>query len=1155
MTHLHKLLTVHFTKVFSALCLSTMVGCGGGGSDVGSQSDGSPIATAEVFGASQATSGEIEVRSGKDVLLSGFNSDGIDDPLLSFQWQQVNTGDYPVEFYERTRNSTVFTAPQVPLTEAGGVLLQFELTVIDADGKEATDQVGVRVKPAYDSNKFLLNPNVDENFVVIVAAAANTALANEISFTLNMMTTASWTDRDGNQQTINVDSKNFSGSVAAGQVLEVSDARNTFYKVPIPLLDADEINVNFQGATRGGRLEFEHVENAVLNITLSLEQQSTGAIDVYLARDNDARFELLDISSIRTAAGQLNFSDEWLRQNLQVESRRSANNYYDCIDPETRADTLTKWIEQAGFNAYPDSVVHTSYVNNYDLNFGRDMYVRKDDNGNVYSYVTNYPSLENIFSGRNEFAIVVMEYSAAPTGNCGDGTFEDDVSGKKIVKFYSYVPDTVTGEYVRAPSMNFDGRGERMVPGVCVACHYGDTNSDQFNAANLNDINASAADLDSSFIPWDLDALLYTQSNEVGVIDPVYSSAEISDEITVQYSRESQEEAFRLQNQMVLDTFTHHTNNLKRFETPIKMLHGFYGNSEAVENLNFGSQENPLSSEELTTLQSQVSTLPNNPFDSDYVQSGWHGQEDLYRQVFVRNCRLCHAQVGNQAIDFDSYDEFINNKRLIPFVFEQGTMPLSRLTMDRFWIDFYGNSSPAEILRNHLNSDTNPNNDVPLETLPGYPVANISPSENAELAADVIVDFGSTVLFDASDSLFTNAYEWSVDGNFVSNEEKFVFTAGEPGTQSQVSFIASNTSVALVSNTVQRSVLVNNNVPNPQGVPAQSVNESASVAIDIFNSLCPGQSPDSESCRSVFGDIRNGEVPSIEITGAVTNGTASVTDATSGIVTFTSTAASFLGAGEFNFTLTDSFGESSSSANVSITVNSLDGPEIVGPDTCSMDAISSFNENSYPVVFGSVPCLNPSANDTVADGLSLQVISVGSPTQTNSTVSVSNSGVISYTPSRFFVGQDSFSYTVQDSSLSQRTNSGTVVVTINATETFSSLLASDGVFGREGATGCGSCHVGNTAGAPDWRQIDNVRLAATNTEFIPYDPAEITLAEPTTTQQLLGSVLFQNSCNSSGGHTGGNRLCNVAGSPTSISDLNSDGLAILRWLEEGAVDN
>ena len=234
----------------------------------------------------------------------------------------------------------------------------------------------------------------------------------------------------------------------------------------------------------------------------------------------------------------------------------------------------------------------------------------------------------------------------------------------------------------------------------------------------------------------------------------------------------------------------------------------------------------------------------------------------------------------------------------------------------------------------------------------------------------------------------------------------------------------------------------------------------------------------------------------------------------------------------------------------------MDGPEIVGPDTCAVNAKNDQTESAFPQVFGAAPCLDPSANDVVGDGLTAQVVEVGVPMQAGSTASVNGSGVISYTPGRFFTGQDNFSYTVQDDSPSERTSRGTVVVNVSATQTYTSLTSGDGVLNRVGVSdGCAECHAGTRDDAPNWLEIDNLRLVATNTNAAPYGAAEITLAEPTTRSTLLSAILFQNACDAFTSHPGGNRLCNSAGAPDDISDLNADGLSLLRWIEEGARDN
>ena len=1140
---------------FACIILIALLGSAcGGESKVGNQEDAPPIAIASVFGANANTSERVSVRSGSDILLSGQNSDGIDDPILEFQWKQVDDSGHDVVLFERTSNSVIFTAPQVPADANGSLELAFELQIQDGDGAIATDTIIVDVVAASDINHFLSRARVNETYAIFVTPVEDSTLDAEVPITVTIDQHVKWTDRQGVAREQALSSHALTGLVPVGSSNTVTETINEYFIENIPLLDADEVNQYFQAENRDARLEQEHIDNAELQLTIRLSQHALGPLTMHLARKGELGFELLDGDSVRSDTNTFVFDTEWLRSEVGVESAISAENYYKCIDPLDEALTLNDWLIQAGFNQEDADVKHTTYLNNFDLNFGRDMYLRTDINGNIYTYVTNYPTLENALSGRNDFAVVVMEFSAAPTGTCGDGTFAES-DGKKIVKFYAYVPDDTTGEYVRAPTMNFDGRGERALPGVCIACHYGDTNVDEFNVADYRTINANAADLDSSFMVWDLDSFLYTVDSTSGLIDPVYSANEISTEVTERFSRDTQEYIFHDLNQAVLHTFTYDEKQLKRFETPIKLLHGFYGNKNQVEGLNFGTEADPLSTDELLALKDIVKTLPPETFDGSYVQAGWEGQEELYHKVYARNCRLCHAQIGEQAIDFNSYEELITNERLVPYVFERGLMPLSRLTMDRFWTDFYSEQSSAEFLRDHLNSDNNPNNDVAAHLIPGFPVAIVTPEENSETFADIIIDYDEPVLLDGTGSLFTDAYQWRVNGVFTSTDDKILFEASQPGDQYEVSFLAIQSDGFTTSELLTRTIQVQDNHPTVDSFPDQSVVEGNNIDIDIFSTLCPTGTPDSTSCRAIFGDIRAGQSPTIQLSNTPTNGQINSIDSVTGVVRFTSTASEAEGNAGFEFTLTDSFSETSDAIGVNITVNSLSGPQIGSPDTCTTAARSFATASDFPHLFNSDICADPSLNDSVADGLSIALVSVdGTSLRQGASVAI-NSGVIEYSPARFFTGQDSFNYTVQDNSPSAKTSSGTVIVSVNATTTFTSLSTGVGVFATSGDTGCASCHTGNLDGAPNWLNSNNVLLAATNDAAQPYGTAEFTLAEPTTTAALLNSILFKQACNFDSTHPGGNRLCIDAGAPSSVDELNAFGLSILRWLEEGGLDN
>ena len=113
----------------------------------------------------------------------------------------------------------------------------------------------------------------------------------------------------------------------------------------------------------------------------------------------------------------------------------------------------------------------------------------------------------------------------------------------------------------------------------------------------------------------------------------------------------------------------------------------------------------------------------------------------------------------------------------------------------------------------------------------------------------------------------------------------------------------------------------------------------------------------------------------------------------------------------------------------------------------------------------------------------------------------------------------------------------------------------NGVFNRNMPdSGCAECHDGDQA--PDWRNLDALRLVASNTGIAPYGAPEIELLQSTSTEDLLGAIIFRMACNEGGlDHEGENRLCLTDGAPSSVEDLNTDGRAILTWIEEGMQNN
>ena len=817
-------------------------------SGVGSQSDPAPVAVAAALGVGTPVAGTYQVRAASEVQISGKDSDSEGVPVLEYEWTQV--GGPPVQLFERNTVTRSFTAPSEAAT------LEFELTVTDADGMTAVDSVTIDVVPVLDESHFLRDPSVEEELVLFVSPnLPGPTVAATIPYTISVTPTVYWTDRDGSPRSQVLDPVlSVTDQLDAGFVIpsDPVDATQDRITLPVPLLDADEVNVFFQGADRAGRLELEEVLNARVELEVALV--GSGDFQVHVGRSNGASFDAITGSDVFVsgvtplpsgaildgASGSVRLDLEKVRQAVGAESFLSASNYYACLDPTAQTATLSGWLARTGFVGAND-VVNARYVNNYDLGFGRDMYTRTDPDGSVYSYVVNYPTLEALLKGQGEFATVAMEYSAKPEGNCDAPTAS---ATEKIVKFFAFVPDTTTGEMVRAESMNFDGRGERFLPGVCTACHDGSiTNIAALGQASLAAIPASNVDLSATFMPWDVDSLLYARAADASLVDPSLNAADFTEAELEAASLESQQAALRALNESALATYV---GDLRRYEEPLRMIHGWYGNQAAlpapiVDDLMTIEDEtddlslpSPLESASLATL----TTLPAVDFDGSYVQPGWVGEEEIYHEVFARYCRMCHTQQDNLDRNFEGHEEFLNAANLSGYVFERGIMPAARLTLDRFWVDFGGDfPGAAETLRQHLIDEGIP---VSATGIPGNPQAAISlaPSlvETIDGAGDLVA---TTINLDGTGSLFAENYDWQISDDSGCGSTPVVLGAGSP----QASFVVERSpcqytvslevEAGLLSDTVSTTVNTNRNPATVDFVAATTGYASGDAVLDI----------------------------------------------------------------------------------------------------------------------------------------------------------------------------------------------------------------------------------------------------------------------------------------------------------------------------------
>ncbi|HSL22882.1 MAG TPA: hypothetical protein VK886_15225 [Vicinamibacterales bacterium] len=385
-------------------------------------------------------------------------------------------------------------------------------------------------------------------------------------------------------------------------------------------------------------------------------------------------------------------------EHFSPEDAATADAYYQATDPFNRRLTLRDWLEtneflSAGAPFGPgvpgdigDGSIQTDalavYLNGADLGFGRRMYLRRNADGALASYVENYgfdhdndistpPRFEGVAdldildsaetrTVNDLIATVCMEYKAP----------DDDPTGPKRVTFYTYAAN---GSRVGINGLNLDGRGDKAQPGVCNVCHGGAPKPP------VNGVYPDKGNTDAYFLPWDVATFKF---------DTRPGSP---------FTREAQESQFKNFNEAVL---RHHEQQLEfdpiaginRRKAPVELIRGWYGGA----------------------------TMPNDTFNEDFVPLGWRPSDErgvpagsgrIYREVIGPYCRACHIQ-RERSLDFATYKGFITFKAAIqdlvytvPFSGgggddigtrpgdDRAVMPLALRTYNNFW-----NSNAPELL-------------------------------------------------------------------------------------------------------------------------------------------------------------------------------------------------------------------------------------------------------------------------------------------------------------------------------------------------------------------------------------------------------------------------------------------------------------------------
>jgi hypothetical protein len=347
------------------------------------------------------------------------------------------------------------------------------------------------------------------------------------------------------------------------------------------------------------------------------------------------------------------------------DSRQSSCAYYksfgavgacDSQGNPTAAISFNDWKRARKLAPYNGLNAETSatYVNKMDLNLVRRMVATKVASNDIAFYVCNHPGplttaqlevdqvIDTALSDLKQVACVAMEFAVTPGTN----------NNQPFTKFLTFGPD---GRLML--SINLDGRGEKFMPGACVACHGGSQYRGSFPS-----IGTPSPNLGSNFLPFDTGNFLFSSRSDL--TEPMQSAA------------------IKALNYLVKDTAT----VTQPGGAITALVDGWYSNGTS------GS------------------------LDKDYVPSYWAnnvtpGAAAFYKGVVARSCRTCHAAMRDQ-FNWDSHPPFgssylCGGSRDLAL---NAVMPNALITADR-WIQNIQNDATLSALTLSFLGCTSPSPD------------------------------------------------------------------------------------------------------------------------------------------------------------------------------------------------------------------------------------------------------------------------------------------------------------------------------------------------------------------------------------------------------------------------------------------------------------
>ncbi len=245
----------------------------------------------------------------------------------------------------------------------------------------------------------------------------------------------------------------------------------------------------------------------------------------------------------------------------------------------------------------------------------------------------------------------------------------------------------------------------------------------------------------------------------------------------------------------------------------------------------------------------------------------------------------------------------------------------------------------------------------------------------------------------------------TIDGNFSNWDSQYEFALANELDSSRP-WLGSYDLLAIYNQALDASEVTQNYLAGTQITENEPPTNTAPVAVNDSGTL----QEDSQLTLNVLANDSDVDDDSLTLV-SVLPGNNGITSIESGQIIYTPTA-NFSGTDSFDYTVSDGQG-GTDTATVTITVNDVNDNPIAGDDTTTTDQDSSLL----------VPVL---ANDTDIDGDTLTVVSATASSAGNTAI---ENNQIRYTPDAGFVGDDSFSYTVEDG------NGGSATATVNITVT------------------------------------------------------------------------------------------------------------------------